>query len=253
MKKILILVIVSLFIIPKVSANYTINIDDDIKIYSFDKKIWNIINKSKYGEEIKKILIQRITKILWKTEDEIYKIGNFKNYNLESFNEYAMIKVYRYLTYWDNIISKDQSIKVLENDFIRVISTAKNIFIGNNTVYLLYDNWSKLEMIEFFKIKPDEDTIDFINNNILEKEFRWKCKAILNTKNYISFTKDNVYSIFSNQIDMSTESYQIDDDCWKYWTYRAINYFERKSDNLLIYVNAWQDFNWLDFSSIEVK
>lgn len=253
MKKILIILVLSLLVYPKVSADYTININDDLKIYSFDKKIWDIIKKSKYGEEIKKELILKITKILWKTEDEIYKIWNLRKIRLESFKEYALIKVYRYLKYWDNIISKNQTVKVLENKYIKVISTAPNIFINSDSVYLDYGDWNKWKMIEFFDIKPESDTIDFINNNFLEAEFIWKCKATLSPEKAISFTNNQTYHISAYWDYISDELYYEIFPCWKYWENRSITYFERLSDDLLIYINAWQDFNWLDFGSIELK
>lgn len=252
MKKTIILLLISLINFSIVSADYTQNINDDLKIYKFDKKIWKLIEKSDNPEVLKKELIQKITKILWKTEDEIKKIWYLKKIKLESFKEYALIKVYNYLWYWDNILSKNQTVKVLENNYIRIISTAPNIFINNDSVYLDYGDWNKWKMIEFFDIEPEENTIEFINNNILEKENRERCETFLNSEKAITFTNNHTYSIFPKNQDISKENYDMW-DCWKYWTYFGISYFERVTDNTLIYINAWQDFNWLDYWSIELK
>lgn len=233
------------------NPNYQRNVEDDYKIYKIDKKIWKIIEKSKNPELLKEKLADRVKKLLWKSNEELSKISNFNNYELKSFTEYALIKIYRYLSYWDLISYKETKVKILENDFIKLVATLPNIYIDNDSVYLLYDNWAKWNMIEFFEIWADDNTEYYINNHILEKEYIWKCKVFIKDKTS-NFTINNTY-IISWYWYYKTLDYHNIADCWYYWESRSIKYFERKSDNLLIYVNAWQDYNWVDFSLLELK
>ena len=106
-------------------------------------------------------------------------------------------------------------------------------------------------MIEFFKINDYEDTLDFINTKILDEKYIWKCKSYIRSEKSISFTKNQVFWIWAYW-DYKKAEPPNENDCWEYWHSRSINYFERRWD-YLIYINAWQDYNWVDFSLIEFK
>lgn len=252
MKKIILFLICAI-VYPTTFANYQINVDDSLKIYKIDKKIGQIIEKSRTPELLKEKLIDKISKLLWKSKNEINSIGYLWNYELDSYREYALIKIYRYLSYWDVLISKDQSAQILENDFIKVISTSDNISIDNDYVYLTYTNGNKWKMIEFFIVSPDDDTVDYINNHFIEEEYIWKCKTTTKPEKSRHFTKNKIYSILAFWDYLSDEILYNNKPCWTYWAGRSISYFDRLSDRVLIYINAGQDFNGLDFWSIELK
>jgi hypothetical protein len=233
-----------------IKNTYTRNIDDDFKIYEFEQKVWTIIEKSKNIELLKSKLIKKVIKLLWKDKKELDSIHNFNDYELESFKEYALIKIYRYLSYWDLIRYDDSEVKILENDILRVLVTLPNIKIDNNSVYYIWNSWNKIRYIEFFKMNINDKVEEFINTNILEEEFIWKCKSYEIVDHNISFTNNIIYGIWAYW-DYKSTTRDLS-DCWKYWESYWIKYFERIW-NYLIYVNAWQDYNWVDFSLIEFK
>jgi hypothetical protein len=103
-------------------------------------------------------------------------------------------------------------------------------------------------MIEFFK--TDTSIEDYINNNLLEEEFHWKCKAIKSEKKGGIFTDNQTYTIQAYW-DYKWE-FREPSDCWEYWSGFSIRYFEKRGD-YIIYINAGQDFNGLFYRFIDIK
>ncbi|MFK7780583.1 MAG: hypothetical protein QM490_05625 [Candidatus Gracilibacteria bacterium] len=270
MKKYLIKLILFLVLVissyPNVLAEYERNIDDDFKIYELEQKIGKIIEKSKNEELLKSKLIIRVEKLLLKDEKELNSIHNFKDYKLKSFKEYALIKIYRYLSYGDLIMYFDSKVKILENNDFRVLVTLPNIKIDDNSVYYIGNSGNKIKYIESFKMNEGEEVEDFINTKILEEKYIGKCQSFVRLDNYISFTTNTTYSIgaygdYKSTIhrDLGPNGDVRDNrdnrdiaDCGYYGTSYSISYFEKRGD-YLIYVNAGQDYNGVDFSLIELK
>lgn len=250
MKKLIIWIILISLFINITNANYERNIDDDFKIYKLEQKIWKILDRSNSKELLKSKLIYKVKSILWKTEKELNSVGNFKNYNINSFKEYFFIKIYRYLSYWDLIQYKDSKIEILENDIFRVLVTLPNKKIDNTSVYYIWKSWNKRKYIEIFEINKNENVLDFLNKNILEEKYTGKCQSYITPEHNISFTNNIVYRIWAYW-DYKSTTRNVS-DCWEYWEWYWINYFERRGDYLM-YINAWQDYNWVDFSLIEFK
>jgi len=221
--KIFLLIFISFFTLNNSYANYNKNINDDIKIYKIDNIIKKYIDKSKHSEITKKNIINRIKNILWKKNSEINTL--YSKNNFQNFKEYALVKIYIFLNSWS---MKIYNYNILENDYIKVITTDKNLKINNKELYY-YDKNKHYSYITFFKIKPEIKTEKYIKNNL-------KCIIQNNTNNFIKFTKEKVF--YTKNCKYSNN-----------W----INYFQRISKDILIYVNAGQDYTWIDYNSIEIK
>ncbi len=221
--KIILLIFISFFTLNNSFANYNNNINDDIKIYKFDNIIKKYIEKSKNPKITKKNIINKIENILWKNNSEINTLYSKKNF--KNFKEYALVKIYDFLTKWDMV---EYNHSILENDYIKIITTDKDLKINNQELYSTYNN-KKYLYIKFIKINPEIKTEKYIQNSL-------KCEIKKNTDNFIKFTKEKIF--YTKNCKYSNN-----------W----INYFQRISKNILIYINAGQDYNWIDFNSIEIK
>jgi len=252
--KIFLIILITFFSFNNVSADYIKNINDDMIIYKIDEKIKDYIDKSISPEFNKNRLKNKIKKILWKTKQEILTEYLWQNIEYNNFKEYALVKIYKYLDFWDlfsNVNNNPEYAKVLENDFLKIFVTDDNFKLDNKWLYKINKYWKWKNFIEFFKINTEEKTEDFINKNFIEKEYSQNCKVQINPENYINFSKNITYSIKPNK-EYENHNYE-NGECWNYALFYSINYFERISPNTLIYISAWQDYQWIDFSSIEVK
>ena len=254
MKKLILIMLMILVSINITNANYTRNIDDDFKIDKLQEKIWKIIEKKENPELLKSkiisLIVTKLMKLTWKTEIE----DDIDNINFESYKEYFLISMYKYLSGTSVMNYLNSEVSVLENDNFRVLVTLPNIDIDDNSVYYTSDSWSKIKYLESFKISSDENIEDFINTEILEKKYIWKCKAYVSPSNSISFTENTSYAIwwywdYAPYVEENTPHIY---DCGYYWAQRSIKYFEKKWE-YLFFINAWQDYNWVDYSLIETK
>ena len=254
--KILIIVLIYLNI-NNVSAEYMRNIDDDMRIYNIDEKLKTYIEKSKNPEFTKERLIKKIENILWKTKKEIYNIYLWKNNKYNTFKEYALVKIYKYLTFWDifsGVNNNSSFAKVLENDYIKIIVSDTNFTLNNNKLFWTRKDWLIFNKMEFFKIKPEEKTEDYLINNFLNKNWKIWCELI-KIENY--FDKKESFYFWLNKKYQSKEIYPWSKICpskFTKWYYSDwLNYFKRISSTTLIYINQGQDYTWVDFSSMEIK
>jgi hypothetical protein len=74
---------------------------------------------------------------------------------------------------------------ILENDYIKIITTDKDLKINNNELYYTYNN-TNYSYIKFIKINSKIKTEKYIENIL-------KCKIKKNTDNFIKFTKEKVF------------------------------------------------------------
>ena len=247
--KIFIVLIILFISYSTVTAKYTKNVNNDFVIYKIEDKISKIVKKSQNPIYIKNKLSKKIENILWKNKNEINKISSNLKYNYSSFKEYWLIKIYNYLKLNSNTYKYP---KILENDYIKIIiinyegNNNSNIKLNNKYLFRENKKWEIIKYLEFYKIDSKEKIEKFIDNNFLEKKYIWKCKTKLRNKNYISFTKNNTYSI-SKYWDYKLNN------CWKYSEINKINYFEKISKNILMYTNITPEYIWIDFNTIQYK
>lgn len=232
--KITSIIFFTLFIlnINSVSAYYKYSINDKLNVDKTYTKIKKYINKTKKPDFTSLKIKNKIELILWKNEKEIYDIKKYNNYL-----EYALVNIYFNIKL--DYLNKSEHFynpHILENDYIKILvwdykfiwesKTYNNSFSINNK-NLTNLQWRKY--IEFFKINQEQKTEDYIINTI-------KCDIKTNTQEYINFTENKAYY---------TE--------WCSYSNNWVSYFERISPTTLIYVNAGQDYVWIDFSSMEIK
>ena len=245
MKIISLLICLIIFWFSQVSADYKRNIDDEYKIYQFDLMIWEKLEKSNNPE----ILIDKLQDFIfihtWKTEKEISHIWPTYKYNFKNFKEYVLIKLYRFINYWDWI----EEIKLLENKYIKTISRSSDIYIDNKSVYWLYKNKTRrVDYIYFFETEKNTNIWEYISENIFEEKYQWKCDFKEYNWNFI-FTDNQVFSFQGTDEYAKQFGFKETPDCWEF----THGYFERTSDNLIIFVKFTYEYLWLDYSLIEVK
>lgn len=240
-----ILICLIIFWFSSVSADYKRTLNDEIKLHELNIKIWNIVDKYKRSYQIKGKIKSKIAKKLWKNIKEVASNSRFYNYDFKSFKEYIYLSIYREIDYVNDM----RFMNVLENKYIKTISRTPALHIDDKSVYWLYkDKTRRIDYIYFFESNEGESLIEYVDKNIFEKKYIWKCEFKEYTWAYI-FTNNKVFSF------QATEEYKLNfgpremPDCGEFTHW----YFERTSDNLIIFVKFTYEYVWLDYSLIEVK
>ena len=257
--KIFIIALVSLNI-ASVSANYEYKIEDKIKINNFNTKIEKYLSNKKTAYYLAKKLKRKIEKILKKTEKELKEKYENKQSKYKDFKEYALTDIYWKIKIINNSVIKNriqfysynyQNPEILENNYIKIIidkDYLKNskITLDNKTLTTTYSDWHKRKNLEFFKIKPEEKTEDYLKKIFLKEEFIWKCRVEKwFNKNNIKyrFSEFNIRA-FWNYIDKEHPGWE---ECWER------SKFIRISKNILIKSAYTQEYEGFDLNSIEIK
>ena len=243
--QILIIALISLNI-NNTFANYKTNIKDTVRIYKLEQKIHNILEKKKNPEILKNKILKKIEKLLNKNKSEIKKNKTFLN-----LKEYWLTKIYLDLFY-ENIFYREYN--VLENNYIKIITTDTGFTLNNEKLSWTRKDWVIFNYIEFFKLKSEEKTKEYLKNNFLNKEGKDKCELIEYKNN---FNKWKSYYFWLQKKYQSKEIHPWSTICpiefTKWYSNNWISFFQRISPNTLMYINAGQDYVWIDFSSMEVK
>ena len=245
MKIISVLICLIIFWFSQVSADYKRNIDDEYKIYQLDIKIREILEKSNNWKKIKLKLQELLLEKIWKTSKEISQLGSLHKYSFKDFKEYGFIKIYKNLKYWNWL----DITKLLENDFIKTIVRYPDLYIDEKSVYWLYKNETRrVDYIYFFETNKNQDIWEYVSENIFEEKYEWKCEFKEYNWNFI-FTDNKVFSFQATEEYTKEFGFKETPDCWEFTHW----YFERKSDNLIIFVKFTYEYVWLDYSLIETK
>ncbi len=236
-----------------VSADYVRSIEDEFKIHVFEQQATKVLKNSKNPLEISQKYRKIIKEKLWARYDEI----KYKD-SIENFNEYALYRLYNALYYesfmWEYSINT-YYFKILENDYFRTISRDKNLFIDNNWVYYNYHSWSRGDILTFLHIDKTTNLKEYIEKNLLEEEFVWKCEVVekieanfWNTKQktyYIQYTPEYI-KILKQENNSDLLKWQ---KCGKFW-YGSIF---RKTDTIVFYYPRPFEWSGEDFSLFEIK
>lgn len=266
MKKIFIIVFALCTIFNWVSANYERNIDDEIKIHEFKIKLEKYLKTLNNSDEIREKYRYKILKKLWRTHNEIkWYWPNFNDIS-KTYNEYFLknlyvvfMKIDEYNYGYKNEYNK---LKILENDYIRTIARSNDLFIDNASVYLKSDNWWKSHLLYFLEIWENIKLKNYIEDNLLDKNFIWKCEVVKkNISKSLAIWKDVFYIQYTQEYSEKVQKYaqnvpeeeRLDilkyQNCWKYW-YGSIY---RLTDTLVIYYPHPIEYLGEDFSLIEIK
>jgi len=224
--------------ITTVSANYTKNINDEIKIFNIEKKLQNILKKYPIEKQkiLKNIIKSKIEKILWKSTKEIFLI-NIHNKNFSSFKEYFLVRIY-----WDmyyGVYFSFRWYKIVETDYARILVYLydKNTNIKVESDWFFYE-WNKYQ---FFKLPKWINTSLYIKQKFIWK-FLWKCEVKKIDKDTYILRPIWNYMKWKNWIEQA-------ESCW----FKAYSNFKKISENVLMYSEFWQAWNGVDLSSIELK
>lgn len=240
--------IVFLMSITNVSANYTKNIDDEVKLYNLTRQILLDIEKSENTKVLQKNIQNKMAELLWKTHSEIGNSYSQYNKNFNTFREYGLTYIYHHIMYDINTYYISWKWKILENSFARVFVNTPDIYMTEKGVFLKRDHWNDWNMVEFFKTKENIET--YITQSILEQQFDWKCRAIKSKTVWNLFNDNQTYTLGAFW-EYEWDAHNLS-DCWKYWRSYGIRFFERRG-NYIIYLNAGQDFNGLFYRFIKIK
>lgn len=245
MKKLYLIFLVLCISFNWVSANYKRTLNDEIKLHELNIKIWNILDKYKRNYQIKEKIKSKIAEKLWKNIKEVANNSRFYNYDFKNFEEYIYLSIYRAIDYENDM----RYMKLLENEYIKTISRAPDLHIDDKSVYWLYREWTKRnDYIYFFDTNKDQNVKEYILKNIFEKQYEGKCEFKEYTGNFI-FTDNQVFSFQATDIYSKGFGFKESPDCWEF----THGYFERKSENLIIFVKFTYEYVWLDYSLIEVN
>jgi len=260
--QILIIALISLNI-NSTYADYKYKIEDRIRINHIDEKVEKYLSNEKTAYYLAKKLKRKIEKLLDKTEKEIKDKYENKNLKYEDFKEYALTDIYWKIRIINNSVIKNKveyfyphypKYYILENDYIKIITTDTGFTLNNKKLFWTRKDSAIFEYIEFFKLKPEEKTINYLESNFLNKEGKNKCKLI---EYQNIFIKWSWYYFWLQEEFQSKEIYPWSTICpsefTKWYSNNWISYFQRISTNILIYINAGQSYNWIDFWSMEIK
>jgi len=255
--KILLICLISLNI-NLVLAEYKHN-NDDKKILTTYNKIKTYINNSSNPIFTSLKIKNKIEKIFNKNENKIINLNHYNNYI-----EYALHKIYLNIKkdYFTNLWKNFYNPNIIENKYIKILVLDYKITWESGKIYndkfvinnknLTNSKWRKY--LEFFKIKPEEKIEDYLINNFLNKDWKTQCE-IVQYKNNFNQSKSYYFKLMKKY--KSKEKYLWSTICpskfTKWYSNNWINYFQRISPNTLMYVNAGQDYIWIDFSSIKIK
>lgn len=251
-------VLTCLFILwlSSVSANYVRNIDDEIKIRAFTEKLEKYLETSNNWAELKIKYQKIISEKLWKNHDELKWFWPNWRDEYKSLKEYFLMNIYLVFTRFNNTdlynINQYPDFKILENDYIRTIGKSEDLHIDNNSLYstVEHDLWYKWEHLFFLEIDKDISLLEYLEENIFEEKFLWKCNIVKNTSNHMEFW-NNITGLYFKASEEYQNTFGIKEvaDCGKYgyWV------FTRMSDTLVFYKPWPIEYVGLDFSLIEIK
>ena len=250
MKKIISTFVISLFLIGQSAyANYERNIADDQKITVIENKLFSIIEKSGNRDKIKSIVKKRIETILSKSEKEILSI-NIYTKTQKSYKEYVFAYLYHSLYYNYNSTNR----QLVENKYIRALMpTSDHYTVKTNTDTIYRDTYL---VAKFWELNNEDDTIDFINKNIVQDIYIEKCWAYQIDQKTQGMSAGQ-YSIKAN-LEYRNEKMQSQGHtisiCGQFSQTNAVTFFKRISPNILMYVNMWQDSPIvIDLETMEIK
>lgn len=266
MKKIILTLAVLIISIFSVHADYTKNINDEIKVYAIQKKVEKLLNtySSEKRELIKDKVTSRIQNMLWKTHNEILKIRIIQDKKFDSFKQYVFAKIYRQIKYGIGFRSPIWWMaRIVENNFVRALvyeSEDITIFTTNNAIYdELWGGYKK--MVEFYSVPNNVSAKDFIYNKFVKKNYNWKCK-VMESEDYIGISAwipwlwtytIEAYWEYKKEIDRDSMNARWMWACGEYGQTNGIQYFKMISDNVLMFAMPGQSGIPIDLSSIESK
>lgn len=227
---------------------YEKNMDDEVKLYNVTRKILLRLETSENTEVLQTQVKDKIAELLWKNSNEIGNSSSIYKQEYQTFKEYWLTYIYHHIMYDINSYYISWEWRILENSFARVFVNTPDIYMTEKAVFYKHEENEDYNMIDFFK--TEESIEDYLNNTILEEEFQWKCRAIKSEKKGTLFSDNQSYTIAAFW-DYKWE-FRNPSDCWKYWSWFWIRYFEKRGD-YIIYINAWQEFNWLFYRFIDMK
>ncbi len=229
LKKIIFIILLIFININLTFWYYQENINDNIKIYNIYKKIQNFTKNNNITWK-KLDIFRNLMK-----EKLQAKINKKKQFN--SFKEYAYFKIYNFFDYWDVFSNFNNQIyyNILKNHYFKILVTNKNIKINENYLYDI--KWN--QYINIIKIPKNQNLQNYFEKNIIIKN----CKIINNPKNFIRNIKYNFFILKSINSKNICET-KLDN----YW----IRYFIKIDKQTIMYINEWEDYNWIDFETIKL-
>lgn len=260
MKILKLLIIIWLFSLNIwVSADYQRSIDDEYKIHILKQKIKTSLEKSNNADKLKEKYQKIISKKLWKTHNELKKYSPMWDDSSENIEEYILKNIYSsFLTKEEfdfNYMNYFQDFKILENNYFRTISRNEDLFIDNNWIYYNYYNWDRRDILTFLNIDKTTNLKEYIEKNLLEEAFVWKCEVVEKIQaNFWKVKQKTYYIQYTPEYKKTLEQEKNFDllkwkKCGKFW-YGSIF---RKTDTIVFFYP--HPFEWLgeDFSLIEIK
>ncbi len=258
MKKIILVLILITLSVNLVNANYSQNINDNIKLQRIEEKLEKII-LSKYSFEkqknIRNKLKLKIEKILNMTENDILKKDLSKEKEYNSFKEYALLDIYKYLSSTENLryIKNINGIKYEEVTYKNFWN--KFWYKQSDIKYIIPITWkSKIWVdIDSKSLRGFYDENNKNKNFYIISHFIWSCKKI-----YDYCWKEEVKRTWEEKLELLVEYLN-----WKWWKYTKTWYLkwlnktvyisnDEKSYIFSINNNVIQLIFWTDLDS-EVK
>lgn len=238
-----------------VSASYKSNVDDEIKIRAFTKKLEKYLEKFKNWDELKLKYQKIISEKLWKNHDDLKSFWpNWYN-EYKSFKEYFLMNIYDVFTRLNDTdlynVNQYPDFKILENDYIKTIGRSDDLHIDNNSLYSTskYNVWYKSDHLLFIKIDKEISLLEYLEQNILEDEFKSKCDIVENTSKHMMYWNKNWLYFKANKEFVDTLKQWEWPNCWEYSSW----VFTRISETLVFYKPYPIEYVGLDFSLIEIK
>ena len=235
------------------------NIDDEYKIHLLKEKIKSALEKNSNADILGEKYQKLISKKLWKTHNELKKYSPIGNDSSKNLKEYILKNIYSsFLTTEElnfNYMNYFQGFKVLENDYLKTISRNEDLFIDNNWIYFSYNKSGRRDILSFFYIDKTTNLKEYVEKNLLEEEFVWKCEVVekiqanfWNVKQktyYIQYTPEYA-RILEEENNFDLLKWQ---KCGKFW---YGNIF-RKTDTIVFFHPHPFEWSGEDFSLFEIK